>query len=84
THPNILAFYLTLIISLGLYVLKSPTFKLSQLQRFAFTGYLGVLMVLLLLTQTRSAWAAVLVLFVLYGLMFERRYLIYLLVLCCL
>ncbi|QBP75355.1 O-antigen ligase family protein [Herbaspirillum huttiense] len=84
THPNILAFYLTLIISLGLYVLKSPTFKLSQLQRFAFTGYLGVLMVLLLLTQTRSAWAAVLVLFVLYGLFFERRYLIYLLVLCCL
>lgn len=84
THPNILAFYLTLVISLGLYVLKSPTFKLSPLQRYGFVAYMGVLFLLLLLTQTRSAWAACFLLFVMYGVLFERRYLAYILVLCCL
>ncbi|BEV15071.1 O-antigen ligase family protein [Herbaspirillum sp. DW155] len=82
THANIFAFYLTLVISLGLYVLKSPTFTLSPVERYCFTGYVGLLFVMLLLTQTRSAWVACLVLFVLYGALFERRYLIYILVLC--
>jgi len=84
THANIFAFYLTLVISLGLYVLKSPTFKLSSVQRYSFTAYVGLLFLLLLLTQTRSAWAACFLLFVLYGAMFERRYLLYILMLCCL
>ena len=84
THPNIFAFYLTLVISLALYVLKSATFRLSTLQRISFTGYLGLLFLMLLLTQTRSAWLACFLLFVLYGAMFQRRYLVYILVLCCL
>ncbi|MRT27580.1 O-antigen ligase [Herbaspirillum sp. CAH-3] len=84
THPNIFAFYLTLVISLGLYVLKSSTFKLSSIQRVSFTAYVGLLAVMLLLTQTRSAWLACFLLFVLYGALFERRYLVYILVLCCL
>ncbi|ADJ63495.1 O-antigen ligase family protein [Herbaspirillum seropedicae] len=80
-HPNILAFYLTLVISLGLYVLKSPFFRLTQFKRFALMGYMLLLFVLLLLTQTRSAWIASFMLMLLYGLMFERRYLIYLAIL---
>ncbi|KAF1043022.1 MAG: hypothetical protein GAK35_02404 [Herbaspirillum frisingense] len=79
-HPNIFAFYLTLIISLGLYVLKSPNFKLTQFRRFVLVGYLLGLFGLLL-TQTRSAWIACFMLFLLYGVMFERRYLIYLAIL---
>ncbi|WP_237022609.1 O-antigen ligase family protein [Herbaspirillum frisingense] len=80
-HPNIFAFYLTLVIALGLYVIKSAEFKLDQFKRFVLAGYLGVLFLLLLLTQTRSAWVACFLIFFLYGVKFERRYLVYMLVL---
>ncbi|MBW9332509.1 O-antigen ligase family protein [Herbaspirillum sp. RU 5E] len=80
-HANIFAFYLTLVISLSLYMVKSPTFQLSQLKKGLLIGYTGLLFVMLLFTQTRSAWLSCLVLFVLYGLIFERRYLIYIVVL---
>ncbi|ALU89074.1 EpsM protein [Herbaspirillum rubrisubalbicans] len=80
-HPNIFAFYLTLVIVLGLYVIKSTQFKLDQFKRFALGGYLGLLFLLLLLTQTRSAWVACFLIFLLYGVKFERRYLAYMLIL---
>lgn len=77
-HPNIFGFYLTLVIALTLYVLKSQGFALSLVKRSSLGIYLFVLLALLLLTQTRSAWVACFTLFLLYGLYFERRYLIYL------
>ncbi|WDZ97910.1 O-antigen ligase family protein [Herbaspirillum sp. WKF16] len=80
-HPNIFAFYLTLIISLGLYMVKNKAFALGQFKRFALVGYMVGLFGLLLLTQTRSAWIACFLLFAVYGLLFERRYLVYLAVL---
>jgi O-antigen ligase len=79
SHPNILAFYLTLVISLGFYVLKSATYDLSSRNRVILTGYTFLMLALLVLTQTRSAWIACLSLFAAYGLMFNRRYLLYLL-----
>ena len=79
-HPNIFAFYLTLVIAVGFYVLKSDTYKLSQGQRIGLGGYVGLLLVMLLLTQTRSAWIACGAMFLGYGLLFERRYLVYMLV----
>lgn len=81
THPNILGFYLTLILVLCLYMLKSPLFKISSLGRIVVSCYMPVLLAQLLLTQTRSAWLACFVLFVLYALLFERKYLLYLLLL---
>jgi len=78
THANILAFYLTLVIALVLYVLKSATFQLSFWKRTGLVTYMLYLLVLLLLTQTRSAWVACFAIFFVYGLMFERRYLVYL------
>ena len=80
SHPNVFAFYLTLIISLMFYVLKGGTFKVSTFLRIVFVLYLLVLMVLLVQTKTRSAWIACFALFFGYGLFFERRYLVYLLV----
>ncbi|MEC5218509.1 O-antigen ligase [Actimicrobium sp. GrIS 1.19] len=74
-HPNIYAFYLTLVVTLGFYVLKSATYKLSGAQRVGLSAYLLLLMVMLLLTQTRSAWMACFGLFFAYGLLFERRFL---------
>ena len=79
THPNIMAFYLTLIISLLLYVLKGSLFTLSPGQRFATTCYMLVQIALLLLTQCRSAWIACAAIFVMYAVVFERKYLLYLL-----
>lgn len=81
SHPNILAFYLTLVVALGLYVLKSDTYTLSGRNRLIVTGYTFLLLALLMLTQTRSAWIACFALFAVYGLIFERRYLLYLILL---
>ena len=81
THPNIMAFYLTLIISLTLFTLKDKVLRPSGAGRVGLTLYMIYLFVLLVLTQTRSAWIACLLLFVFYALLFERRYLIYLLAL---
>jgi O-antigen ligase len=78
-HPNIFAFYLTLVVTLGFYVLKSDTYALSRGQRFGLSSYLLLLLAMLALTQTRSAWIACVSLFFVYGFLFERRYLLYLL-----
>jgi hypothetical protein len=77
-HPNILAFYLTLILVLCLYMLKSPLYAIKRLGRVAISCYMPVLLGQLLLTQTRSAWLACFVVFVLYAVLFERKYLLYL------
>jgi O-antigen ligase len=76
-HPNIYAFYLVTVISLVFYMLKSSLMRITTSQRWMLAAYMGILMVLLLLTKTRSAWAACIVMFVVYGLLFERRYLVY-------
>ena len=77
-HANIFAFYLTLVLLVSIYALKSPQMVLSGLRRVLLTVYVPFLVGLLLLTQTRSAWAACFAIFALYALMFERRYLLYL------
>jgi hypothetical protein len=77
THPNIFAFYLVIVISLAFYLLKSPLMKTSTTQRWLLAAYICILMVDLVLTKTRSAWAACVVMFFIYGLIFERKYLIY-------
>lgn len=79
-HPNIFAFYLVFMISLALYMLKTTVLKVTAAQRWLLVAYMAVLILLLLLTKTRSAWAACLVVFGVYGLMFERRFLVYLVV----
>ena len=77
-HPNIFAFYLMMVIALALYSLKRGESSFSAAKRSALTAYMLLLLALLLLTQTRSAWVACFALFFLYGLYFERRYLVYL------
>jgi len=79
-HPNIFAFYLTIIIAMSLFVMKSPLFALSSSKRWMLGLYLLVLIGLLVMTKTRSAWFATFAVFAIYGAFFERRYLIYILV----
>lgn len=76
-HPNVLAFYLTVVIALAFYLLKTLPANATMRVRVFMSLYLIVLLCLLLLTKTRSAWSAVGLAFGLYALIFERRYLIY-------
>jgi O-antigen ligase len=76
-HPNEFAFYLSMVVGLAFYKLKT----LGKENRFRnsifLTTYLLILLVMLVLTKTRSAWFATLLGFVLYAIFFERSYLIY-------
>jgi len=80
-HPNILAFYITLIIMVIFYILKSPGFRLGQLELNLLRAYMFGLFILLLGTKTRSAWAACWVFFFMYGLLKEKKYILYTVVL---
>ena len=76
-HPNVLAFYLTVVIALAFYLLKTLPANAPMRVRVFMALYLIVLLSLLMLTKTRAAWSAVAFAFGLYALIFERRYLIY-------
>lgn len=76
-HPNILAFYVVLVIGVLLYQWKNVRSSPGLLKSAAFLGYVAILVVLLFATKTRSAWVSALFLFLVYGLMVQRRYLIY-------
>jgi O-antigen ligase len=80
-HPNIFAFYLVLVISLSLYLIKTKITPLKTFGRACVTFNMILMLAELLLTQTRSAWVACFVIFLSYALFFERKYLFYLLLL---
>ncbi len=81
SHPNIFAFYLVLVISMCFYAMKSKVimFETSFIKHAKLILFFGI--ICLLITKTRSAWAALLFVFIFYGLLSERRYLLYLFVL---
>lgn len=78
THANIFAFYLCLVVFVGFYLIKTEKNKSSAMNNAVRAGYVLYLLALLVLTQTRSAWMACILVFAAYGVMFERRYLAYL------
>lgn len=81
THPNVLAFYLVLIIAISFLILKSDQFKLSRIKTNILRIYLLDLFILLLATKTRSAWISCWGLFFLYGLLKEKKYIFFTVVL---
>ncbi|WP_293800005.1 O-antigen ligase [uncultured Bosea sp.] len=81
THPNIYAFYLVLILGLALYIRASGIVRASPRIRMLVTLYIPLLVVLLLLTKTRSAWGACALMFMVYAVGIERRFLFGLLLL---
>lgn len=76
SHPNILAFYLMLMISLSFYLIKSNINYVSTTVKRLLPIYIIIMIALLLFTKTRSAWVATFAFFVLYGLLYERKYLV--------
>jgi O-antigen ligase len=78
SHPNGLAFY-TLLNVVLVFMLWRTSKSQAVLARYGLPAYLALLLVVLMLTKTRSAWLAALVFFLLYGLFVERRVLVLLL-----
>jgi O-antigen ligase len=76
-HPNIFAFYLVLIISLSFYFFKTKALYIPVFIRRILPMYILLLLALLVLTKTRSAWASCLLYFTLYAFLYERKYLLY-------
>jgi len=76
THPNILAFYLVFAIALFFYILKSAHFRVTGWRKAVILLYMANLFFLLLGTKTRNAWISCWLLFFIYGLIKERKYLV--------
>ncbi len=81
THPNIFSFYLLTTIGTILTLLCSNRVRLTDRARTVLACYLLPLLVLLVMTKTRSAWAACLFLFIVYGAIQDKRVLVLSLVL---
>lgn len=77
SHPNIFAFYLVLMITLGFYFMKAKVSFIPLWMRKTLPVYMFMMVALLLMTKTRSAWLACFVFFMLYALLYERKYLIW-------
>jgi O-antigen ligase len=76
THPNIFAFYLLTTVALIFTLLASDHVVLSAGQRRLLSLYLLPLLVLLVVTKTRSAWAGCVLLFLAYGAVRDKRILV--------
>ncbi|OYT98987.1 MAG: hypothetical protein CFE40_09370 [Burkholderiales bacterium PBB1] len=78
SHPNLLAFYVVLVMGILLYLWRRKGSTAGWLSRAGIMVYMLVLLVMLFATKTRSAWVSAAALFFLYGLFVERRFLVYL------
>jgi O-antigen ligase len=81
SHPNVFAFYLTVIIGLIFFLLSSSTVQFKPFIRKMMIPYSGLLIGLVVLTQTRSAWAGVLLILAVFAFFMDRRYLLLILLL---
>jgi O-antigen ligase len=75
-HPNTLAPYLVLVITVCFYLFKTKSELVSNAFLKIIPFYILVLLGLVLMTKTRSAWVACYLFFGLYALFYERRYLV--------
>src|SRR5262249_21228115 len=75
-HPNIFAFYLFSLLALTMFMLRSSLISLSARIKPWFVGYLLVIVALIALTGTRSAWIGTAIVLITYASIVDRRYLL--------
>jgi putative inorganic carbon (HCO3(-)) transporter len=80
SHPNIFAFYLVAIIGVVLFFNTTGHIRITNRLRILLNLYLIPLLIVLIMTQTRSAWTGCFVLFLAYGLVHDRRVLVVMLI----
>lgn len=76
-HPNPFAPYMVLMITVCFYLYKSKILEAGSYVRKSLPVYILILIGMLVMTKTRSAWAACFLLFIAYGFLVERKFLIY-------
>lgn len=77
SHPNIFAFFLMLNIAVVLFLHATKSTRPGKSYLSALTLYAMPLFFLLVMTQTRSAWVATLVLLLIYGVAYDKRVLVF-------
>lgn len=80
-HPNILAFYLVLVVLALFYLTQINPQKIQSRWKLFRSAYVPFLLILLVLTETRSAWITVVVSFALYATLINRKMLLCLILL---
>jgi O-antigen ligase len=78
-HPACYAFYLMLIISLCFYLIKVKADFINPTMHKVLPFYLLLLIGFMIMTKSRTGWMACGLYFMLYGFIFERKYLLYIL-----
>lgn len=78
SHPNIFAFYLVLMVSLSFYFYKVKASYIPSYIRSTLPIYIFIMLGLMVLTKTRSAWASCFAFFAIYSVIYERKYILYL------
>jgi O-antigen ligase len=81
THPNVFAFYLTIVVGIIYFLLSTSTTQLGPFVRKMMIPYSGLLMGLIILTETRAAWVGVVLILAGFAFFVDRRYLLGLLLL---
>lgn len=76
-HANAFAPYLALITPLCFYLYKSKVEYVPKAIRHMLPVYICGLIVMLVMTKTRSAWAVTYLFFLIYGLLYERKFLLF-------
>src|SRR6185437_14538683 len=74
-HPNVFAFYLMVVLGVICFLLSSSTVQFTPTVRKLMVLYSALLVGLLIMTQTRVAWAGAFLIFVTYAIFVNRRYL---------
>lgn len=77
SHPNIFAFFLVLNIGIVMFLHASRTVKPSKSYLTMAALYLLPLFFMLVMTKTRSAWIACMLLVLVYGIVYDKRVLIF-------
>jgi O-antigen ligase len=75
-HPNVFAFYLTIVIGLIYFLLSSAKITVTDRYRTIAILYSFMLIVLVVLTQCRSAWVGVGLILFLYAALINQKYLL--------
>jgi O-antigen ligase len=79
SHPNIFAFFIIIIIGVILFLQSTALLKVSGRYRLALMLYLLPLLILLISTKTRNAWIGCAILVLVYGIVYDRKALVLLL-----
>jgi len=75
-HPNSLAFYLALVITVSFYTLKAQPLNVSKTLIKMLPFYILALLGMLLMTKTRASWLAVYLFFFVYASFQDRKLLV--------